>query len=72
MEDKRYATEALSVISQIKAPVYGAPGNHDYRSRSRFAEYEQAFAATGGAWLTDRIPASAPTNIRCGSTVRPR
>lgn len=54
VEDKRFATEALGFIRQIKAPVYGSPGNHDYWSHASFADYEQAFAATGGAWLVDR------------------
>ena len=54
VEDKRFATEALGFIKQIKAPVYGSPGNHDYLCGADFAEYEAAFAATGGAWLVDR------------------
>lgn len=54
VEDKRYAIDALSFIRQIKAPVYGAPGNHDYWCGAAFADYERAFADTGGAWLSDR------------------
>jgi predicted MPP superfamily phosphohydrolase len=54
IEDKIFLTEALSFIRQIKAPVYGVPGNHDYWSRAPFADYHRAFAATGGAWLVDR------------------
>ncbi len=54
VEEQRYASEALSFIREIKAPVYGAPGNHDYWCGAPFSEYEEAFAATGGAWLTDR------------------
>ena len=54
VEDKRFATEALSFIAQITAPVYGAPGNHDYWCGASFDEYEQSFAATGGGWLVDR------------------
>src|SRR4051812_50008234 len=30
VEDKTFLPEALSYIEQIKAPVYGSPGNHDY------------------------------------------
>ena len=41
-------------IQQIRAPVYGSPGNHDYWSHVSFREFERAFAATGGAWLADR------------------
>lgn len=54
VEDKHFAPAALDFIRQIKAPVYGCPGNHDYWSQTPFAEYEKAFSATGGAWLVDR------------------
>jgi len=54
VEDRRYLEEALGFIRQIKAPVYGNPGNHDYWSQSPFVEYERAFAATGGQWLVDQ------------------
>lgn len=54
IEDKGFLSEALGFIRQIKAPVYGSPGNHDYWSGGAFPEYELAFKATGGAWLVDR------------------
>jgi len=54
VENKSFAPAALEFIKQIKAPVYGSPGNHDYWCRAPFADYERAFAATGGAWLVDR------------------
>lgn len=54
IENTMFQSEALSFIRQIKAPVYGSPGNHDYWSGANFAEYELAFAKTGGAWLVDR------------------
>jgi predicted MPP superfamily phosphohydrolase len=54
VEQRGFAADALGFIRQIKAPVYGAPGNHDYWSRVPFAEFESAFTATGGAWLVDR------------------
>jgi predicted MPP superfamily phosphohydrolase len=54
VENKAFASEGLSFIRQIKVPVYGNPGNHDYWSGASFPEYERAFAATGGAWLVDR------------------
>ena len=54
IEDKRFAAGALEFVSKIKAPVYGSPGNHDYWCGASFADYEAAFAATGGAWLVDR------------------
>ena len=54
VEDGRHSPAALDFIRQIKAPVYGCPGNWDYNSKFSFREYERAFAATGGAWLEDR------------------
>ncbi len=54
VEHSSYLREALSYIAQIRVPVYGIPGNHDYWSHSPFEEYERVFAATGGAWLVDR------------------
>lgn len=54
IEHKEYAAEALSFIQQIGAPVYGAPGNHDYWSGASFPEFTKAFRATGGDWLVDR------------------
>ncbi|MEY2565130.1 MAG: uncharacterized protein QOH88_3323 [Verrucomicrobiota bacterium] len=54
VEQARFAPAALGFIQQIKAPVYGSPGNHDYWSGVSFRDFEQAFAATGGAWLVDR------------------
>jgi predicted MPP superfamily phosphohydrolase len=54
VENKLFLPEALDFIRQIKAPVYGNPGNHDYWSGASFPDCERAFAATGGAWLVDR------------------
>jgi len=54
VENKRFLPEALHFIHQIKAPVYGNPGNHDYWSGASFPDCERAFGATGGAWLVDR------------------
>ena len=54
VEDKQFAPAALTFIRQIKAPVYGAPGNHDYWAGAPFSDFEEAFASTGGEWLVDR------------------
>ncbi|HEY2125064.1 MAG TPA: metallophosphoesterase [Chthoniobacterales bacterium] len=51
IEEIKHLDEALHFIGQIKKPVYGCPGNHDYNCRAPFAEYERVFAATGGRWL---------------------
>ena len=54
VEEARFATEALGFIQQIRAPVFGAPGNHDFLCGVSFLEYAAAFSVTGGAWLADR------------------
>lgn len=54
VEQKSFLPEALSFIEQIKVPVYGIPGNHDYWSGANFADYARGFAKTGGVWLEDR------------------
>ncbi len=71
VEDRAFVTEALSFVRQINAPVYGVPGNHDYSSRAPFREYEQTFAATGGAWVPARnvvVPEHALEIVGMGIT----
>jgi len=53
VEQSDHLPEALSILSGIKAPLYGVPGNHDYTSNVDFNVIKQAFAATGGRWLLD-------------------
>lgn len=64
IEEKEHLAEALEWIQQIKAPVYGVPGNHDYGSNADFADFAKAFAATGGAWLTDASVSAADGLVR--------
>ena len=54
VEEARFAPAALDFIRQIRRPVYGCPGNWDYGSGANFKAYDEAFRATGGAWLVDR------------------
>ncbi|HVV70454.1 MAG TPA: hypothetical protein VHI52_02980, partial [Verrucomicrobiae bacterium] len=42
------------LLSAIKAPLYGVPGNHDYWSKAPFDDIAKAFAASGGRWLLDQ------------------
>lgn len=51
--EARHLPEALEVLREIQAPLYGVPGNHDYWSGLDFAVVAEAFAATGGRWLLD-------------------
>jgi uncharacterized protein len=54
LEDANYLPESLELLSGIKSPLYGVPGNHDYASGISFDDVRPAFASTGGAWLVDQ------------------
>lgn len=51
IEEARFLPEALEILSGIKSPLFGVPGNHDFWSGASFAPIQKCFAATGGAWL---------------------
>ena len=53
IEEARYLPEALEILSGIKSPMYGVPGNHDYWSKAPFGGIAKCFAASSGAWLLD-------------------
>jgi predicted MPP superfamily phosphohydrolase len=53
IEQAKYLAETLEILSGIRVPLFGVPGNHDYWSRISFVPVRQCFTATGGAWLMD-------------------
>lgn len=53
LEDAEHLSETLELLSGIKSPMYGVPGNHDYWSHISFQPVAKCFAATGGGWLLD-------------------
>jgi predicted MPP superfamily phosphohydrolase len=53
IEEKKYLDEALDIFRQVKSPVYGVPGNHDYWSHVSFDGIAKCLAGTGGRWLQD-------------------
>jgi predicted MPP superfamily phosphohydrolase len=59
IEETKYLPEALDILSRIKAPIYGVPGNHDFWCKASFGEISRAFTATGGAWLLDQTITAA-------------
>ena len=65
IEDAKFLPETLEILSGIKVPMYGIPGNHDYWSNAPFEPIAKCFAATGGAWLVDesRIIANGKINL---------
>ncbi len=71
VEQTQFLPEALEILSGIRSPLFGVPGNHDYSSGASFAVIGQCFAATGGAWLLDeqQIVADGQINL-VGMTCR--
>ncbi len=53
IEEEKYLGEALEILSGIKSPMFGVPGNHDYWSKVAFKPIHKCFNASGGAWLLD-------------------
>lgn len=53
VEDTRYLGDALKELREIKMPLYGVPGNHEYWSGASFDLISQCFESTGGGWLVD-------------------
>lgn len=59
IEEGKHLPEALEILSGIKSPLYGVPGNHDFWSHAPFEGIAKCFAATGGAWLLDQEAVTA-------------
>ena len=53
VEDPRFLDGALAVLSELRKPIFGIPGNHDRWCLESFEPIADAFRETGGRWLTD-------------------
>lgn len=53
VEEAKFFAPALELLKEIKAPLYGIPGNHDFWARVDFELARKVFAAQGGRWLMD-------------------
>lgn len=53
VEEKSFLPETLEILSAIKAPIFGVPGNHDDWSGINFTDVKRAFQKNGGDWLED-------------------
>jgi len=53
VEEKSFLPEALEILSGIKAPIFGVPGNHDDWAGINFTEVKKSFQKNGGDWLED-------------------
>ncbi|HXI69902.1 MAG TPA: metallophosphoesterase [Verrucomicrobiae bacterium] len=51
IENAKFLPEALEILSGIRSPMFGVPGNHDFWSGISFAPVQKCFSATGGEWL---------------------
>lgn len=63
IEKAEYKEGAFAFIKSLGCPVYGVPGNHDRLSGVSSADYEMAFAATGGRWLENGSAVTADGQI---------
>lgn len=63
IEDAEHLPESVELLQQIKAPLYGVPGNHDYWAKVDFATIATAFAKTGGRWLMDESVSAVSDQI---------
>ena len=59
VEEAEFLEEALDLLSGIRSPKYGVPGNHEYWSGVSYTPIAQRFAATGGCWLVDEEKTTA-------------
>ena len=69
MEKGKFLDEALEIMSGVKAPMYGVPGNHDYWARVPFEPIKECFNATGGAWLLNENRELADGKINLVGTI---
>lgn len=63
IEEKAHTAAALDILSRIKSPLYGIPGNHDFWANIEFDDVARCFASTGGAWLMDRQATTADSKL---------
>ena len=63
IEDEKYLAEALELLAEIKAPIFGVPGNHDYWSKASFEPIHKCFNANGGVWMLDEKHSIASAKI---------
>lgn len=53
VEDAAHLDKALAILTGIKCPLYGIPGNHDHWSNADFPTIKRAFEKISGAWLVN-------------------
>lgn len=53
VEDAGNLPECLEILSGIRKPVFGVPGNHDHLGRACERQIRATFRAGGGDWLVE-------------------
>jgi predicted MPP superfamily phosphohydrolase len=53
VERREHLDAALEILSGLKVPLFGVPGNHDFWSGISFQTVKKCLVATGGDWLMD-------------------
>jgi predicted MPP superfamily phosphohydrolase len=69
VERAEHLPAALEILSGLKVPLFGVPGNHDFWSRIPFGPVQKCFAATGGAWLMNSSRKIPGQNINLIGTI---
>ena len=65
-----HLNEILELLSELKNPLYGIPGNHDYWANAPFEDIEKALKSTGGGWLIDRSMVTADGKVQITGTTQ--
>ena len=63
VEEAKYFAPALEILQNIKAPLYGIPGNHDFWAGADFDLARKKFSAQGGRWLMDESTIAASGSV---------
>lgn len=72
IDEPEHLPDALELLRQINAPLYGVPGNHDFWGRANFDLIRNAFASTGGCWLMDESVRTTDSKVTIhGAATRP-
>lgn len=53
IEEADQLEPALAILRQIRAPIFGIPGNHDHWSGADLSRCAEVLKQQGGAWLED-------------------
>ena len=62
-QGKKYEKDVLEILGNLKVPLYGVPGNWDYRNKLDFKAASSCFESTGGKWLVDEYCVAADNSL---------